>query len=119
MKARAIGYLGENAAADFLRKKGYEIRQQNFTVAGGEIDLVAEKNGVIVFVEVKTRSSSEFGEGEESITPLKRRRILYAVRRFLARNDFDGEYRLDAIEVAIDPATKNVLKCSHWEDIEL
>lgn len=66
-----LGKLGEDLAAEFLTKKGYKIIDRNFLIRGGEIDLVATCDDVLVFIEVKTRVGREFGLPEESITPWK------------------------------------------------
>ena len=69
---REKGDFGENKAAEFLLKNGYEIRKRNFHFGkAGEIDIIAEKDGELIFVEVKFRTSSTYGEPIESITPKK------------------------------------------------
>ena len=65
------GAYGEDIACDFLKKQGYKILERNFRIRGGEIDIVAIEGGTLVYVEVKTRSSSYFGFPEESVTPRK------------------------------------------------
>ncbi len=59
--------IGENAAAEFLKKKGYVILERNFRKGYGEIDIIAVKKGTLVFVEVKTRSSDKFGTPLDAI----------------------------------------------------
>ena len=118
MQAKALGYEGEKLAADFLRKKGYEIVQQNFTVRGGEIDLVAKRGETLVFVEVKTRTNEQFGSGDESFTSLKKRRILRAIEQYLYRTyrDADVDYRVDLIEIALSSGKQPRIR--HFEDVE-
>lgn len=118
---REMGYRGENLAEKYLQNKGYEILDKNFTVAGGEIDIVARKNGVLVFVEVKTRTSDFFGEGNESVDKQKKKRILYAAEKYLYTKikTSDPDFRLDIIEIELDPETGAQKNINHFEDIEV
>lgn len=75
MSTVRLGKLGEQIALGLLRKKGYKILDKNFRSRFGEIDIVAEDRGVLVFVEVKTRWSKKFGNPEEAVTPWKLRAI--------------------------------------------
>lgn len=77
-KSRDIGNIGENAVADFLKSNGYDVLERNFTVRGGEIDIIAFKSGRLVFVEVKTRSSNAWISGERAVTPAKRKFLIRA-----------------------------------------
>ncbi len=75
MKRRNTGILGEKLAKDFLKKRGYRILETNFRCPEGEIDIVAKHKDFLVFVEVRTKTSREFGSPEESITPAKKERM--------------------------------------------
>jgi len=66
-----IGKLGEDLACTYLAKLGYKIIERNFRIRGGEIDIIALDGSTLVYVEVKTRSSFQFGRGEEAVTPVK------------------------------------------------
>ncbi len=68
---QSIGRWGEQAAADYLCQHGYTVTGRNVRTPYGEIDLVAEKEGQIVFVEVKTRTGASFGPPEVAVTPRK------------------------------------------------
>jgi putative endonuclease len=81
--SRAEGDRAEDSAQRALRRAGYKILDRNYTVRGGELDLVAEHQGVICFVEVRARATSEFGAPEETIGPAKRRRLTLAARHWL------------------------------------
>ena len=74
--SREIGNIGEDAVAQFLVHNGYEILERNYTVRGGEIDIIARKDERLVFVEVKTRKEGSIVSGERSVTPSKRRFIV-------------------------------------------
>ena len=78
-----IGQAGERRAEAHLREQGLRILARNFRCKGGEIDLIAEHAGSIVFVEVRLRSHAEFGGAAASITPAKQRRIILAARQWL------------------------------------
>lgn len=80
---REIGDVGEEATANFLLKNGYEILKRNYTVRGGEIDIIAKKNDVIAFVEVKTRGKNPIVTGENAITNSKKQLIIKTAERFL------------------------------------
>jgi len=121
VKAKTLGYHGETLAAHFLRNKGYEILKNNFTVRGGEIDLVARIRGLLIFVEVKTRTGKSFGFGDESMNRLKRMRMNRAIERYLdeTRKNEDSDYRVDLIEVELMPDSQALKNITHLEDIEL
>lgn len=82
-KAKKLGSDGENLALRFLEKKGYGLVERNFRIRGGEIDLIVEKNGILVFVEVKTRRNTTFGSATESLTALKLIRLRKAILTWL------------------------------------
>ena len=101
-----IGRFGERAAAKYLLKKGYKITAKNYHASHYEIDIVAENESTVVFVEVKTRESknaSIYGSAAESVTYSKRSRTLSASRSYLYENGNpeEKEIRFDVIEVYI------------------
>jgi putative endonuclease len=81
---RAQGDLAEDRACRHLEGSGLTIVERNFRTRGGEIDIVARKGNVIVFVEVRSREAPGFGTPEETVTPAKRRRIVAAARQYLS-----------------------------------
>ncbi len=120
MKAKARGFSGEAMAAHYLQTKGYEVVATNFTVRGGEIDLVARHGELLIFVEVKTRTGVGFGSGDESIGYTKRRHLQNAIERYLYEAGMsDADYRVDVIEVDIDLESGTLKNITHHEDIEL
>ncbi|MGD9895778.1 MAG: YraN family protein [Candidatus Methylacidiphilaceae bacterium] len=99
-KKRDFGRWGEREAARLLRSKGYRILLRNVRIGGGEIDLVCRHGSVLVFVEVKTRSSTDHGEPAEAVDAGKRARLVraaYAYLDELGRDDV--AYRFDIVEV--------------------
>lgn len=98
-----VGTLGEQAAAASLLDQGYSILHRNYRCRGGELDIVCEKNGILVFCEVKTRTSTRFGLPEESITIAKRRRIRKLALEYLQREHRRArQLRFDVISVAMN-----------------
>ncbi|WP_028509956.1 YraN family protein [Ruminococcus sp. NK3A76] len=83
MSRRQTGDIGEQAVCDMLIRHGYEILDRNFTVRGGEIDIIAKKNGLIAFVEVKTRKHDPLTSGEDAINYNKKKHLIYAAQRYL------------------------------------
>lgn len=121
MKAKALGYAGEALAAQYLQTKGYQILENNFTIRGGEIDLIVKKGRTWIFVEVKTRTENSFGYGDENINQLKKIRLRRTIQRYLDSKirEHDPDYRADLVEITLHPETKKVLHIEHFEDIEL
>lgn len=100
-----FGQAGEEAAQAFLKKRRYRILQTNFRTPAGEIDIVAEHRGVLVFVEVKTRSGDRFGSPAEAVTPAKQRQLGRMAQQFLAQHPHaDRPCRFDVVAVTGDPA---------------
>ena len=94
-----LGDFGEEAAKNYLMEKGYEIVEQNFNVKGGEIDIVCMDGNVLVFVEVKTRNSNEYGLPLEAIDKKKMAHLRFAAERYFQLHPTDCEIRFDGIEV--------------------
>ena len=103
---RARGNIGEDAVCSFLERHGYEIKDRNFTVRGGEIDIIALKNDTLCFVEVKTRGEAPLSEGEEAVTPAKRRHIIMTAQRYL---DTIGGYYFCRFDVAVVTLKENTV----------
>ena len=101
MDSRGLGQWGERQAERFLKRKGYTVVEKNFSCRYGEIDVVAEKDGVLAFVEVKTRSHTDYGRPVDYVNYAKRRRIVSAAEFYLMYNDLGLEPRFDVIEVLV------------------
>lgn len=80
---RFVGKIGEMLAVDHLKRAGFEILERNYTCPSGEIDIVAQEGPVLAFIEVRTRTSEEFGHPAESVDFGKRRRISRAAGSFM------------------------------------
>ena len=97
---RKIGDLGEKVIANFLMKKGYQILDRNYNKAYGEIDIVALKDDIVCFVEVKTRKSIKYGYPREAVNYYKQQRIIRASQTYLMENNLtDSIIRYDVGEV--------------------
>ena len=105
MDNRVFGQIGENAAADVLRAKGYRILKQNYRCRYGEIDIIAERDGDVSFVEVKTRQSLKFGWPSEAVNEEKIKHIKRAARCYLNEMREKGyvprTYSFQVMEVTI------------------
>ena len=98
--AKALGKWGEDRAAEFLQKQGFSIRERNFRWARGELDIVAEKGGMLVFVEVKTARSNRMGEPATWVNRRKQQQIGQVAQRYLQVHAIrDMDCRFDVIGV--------------------
>lgn len=98
-KHNELGTEGELRAQAHLREKGYNIRAVNWTFHKLELDIVAEHNGFLVIVEVKTRSTDTFEHPQEAITPRKIKNIVQAAHEYILQHQWDGETRFDVVSV--------------------
>lgn len=94
-----LGKEGEELAAGYLTKLGYQIRERNWRFGKDEIDIIAEDSGFLVIVEVKSRRSNYFGEPEENVTREKQKFLIRAANAYIEKNDIDLETRFDIVSV--------------------
>ena len=97
-----LGKDGEDIAAAFLKKKGFRIIEKNYRTVFGEIDIIAQDRGVIVFVEVKTRSDTTFGYPFEAVNPKKREKIRKVALCFMKRQKKESPARFDVMSITRD-----------------
>ena len=116
METKALGDFGEERAARYLRRRGYRIVERNFRCRQGEIDIIAERRGFLVFVEVKLRRDERFAEAREFVNAAKQRRILTAAQLWLAQHESELQPRFDVIEVYAPAGEKGPLRIEHLED---
>ena len=98
-KTGLVGRWGEAEAAKYLRKKGYSIIAANYRCRFGEIDLIAQKGGFVVFVEVKLRKNADFGTAAEFVDVRKQNKIRTTASMWLAQNESELQPRFDVIEI--------------------
>ena len=97
---RAVGDQAEQAAVEHLEREGYVIRDRNVICRRGELDVVAEKNGVLAFVEVRMRSTAVWGDPSMTVTYGKRRRVVLAAHEYCQRHRLFGRViRFDVASV--------------------
>lgn len=95
-----LGLKGEDLAEDFLKKQGYRILKKSFRTSFGQIDIIAKEKKTLCFVEVKTRSSLEFGLPQEAVHPLKQKRIIKTALVYLKDNQLlDRPVRFDVVSI--------------------
>ena len=97
MNTKGIGDFGERAAEEYLEDADYEILERNFRLKFGEVDIIAEKDGCTVFVEVKTRKNNLYGNPSEFVDFRKQRRIKKAAACY--RDLVNDDVRFDVVEV--------------------
>ncbi len=107
MKRRDTGIRGEKLAKDFLKKRGYRILETNYRCPEGEIDIITKHKDSLVFIEVRTKKSLEFGSPEESITLTKRERLRVVASRYRqTHNDLPLLWRIDVVAVELNQEGK-------------
>jgi putative endonuclease len=107
------GNEGEQLAADFLTKNGFEIVERNYRHKRSEIDLIIKRTNWLIFVEVKTRTSSDFGHPEEFVDRKKAIKILEGAENYMYENNWQGNVRYDIVAVTIVDSTPQIV---HIED---
>ncbi len=111
----AFGKRGEKIAIDYLVSKGYKILEENWRFKRAEIDIIAkDKEGVLIFIEVKTRSYTFFGEPEVFVDEKKKKLLLDAASQYMKTINYEWAIRFDIIGIVIDKS--NYVKISHFED---
>lgn len=116
MNTKIIGDFGEDIAEEYLLEKDYEILERNFSLKFGEVDIIAEIDGCIVFVEVKTRKNNKFGEPSEYVDNKKQGRIKKAAAVYADIENTD--IRFDVIEVFYEEKNNQLFltKVNHIEN---
>jgi putative endonuclease len=111
-----LGHWGERLAAQYLQSRGYTIISRNWHAAEGEIDVIVERSGELVFVEVKTRRSRAYGPPEEAVHARKQARLRRTAWRYLEAHDLlDKAWRIDVIAI-VQAADGAVARFDHYEN---
>ncbi|MDE2901065.1 MAG: YraN family protein [Chloroflexota bacterium] len=111
-----LGNAGEAIARRHLETLGYTLREANYRCRWGEVDLVMERDGELVFVEVRTKRGGAFGTPEESVTAAKRRRLTATAYHYLQEHDLDVPFRIDLVAIAMN-LRGNVERVTHLENV--
>ena len=97
-----LGQKGERIAVRFLKKKGYKIIEQNYKTRIGEIDIIANDGGTLVFIEVKTRESIAYGQPFEAVNYFKKRKITNTAMLYLKKLKEIPSCRFDVVSIYYD-----------------
>lgn len=108
-----LGKKGEMLAARYLLDKGYAIHEYNWRSGHKEIDLIARQRDVLVFVEVKSRATEDFGDAVDAVTPAKIERLIAAAEAYVQQNNIELQFRFDVVTVVGDGDTHAI---EHIED---
>jgi putative endonuclease len=101
-----LGVKGEDLAVRYLKKKGFKVIQRNYHCPMGEIDLIAREGDTLVFIEIKARSSSEYGLPQDAVDRFKQKKIIQAAKAYLAEHHLteDIPARFDVVAIHLTPA---------------
>ena len=113
-----IGAFGEQFTVKYLKKKGYKILEQNFHSRFGEIDIIASKNGIIAFVEVKTRGENAIYSPREAVDFYKQQKCVKTAQMYLVQNSVQLQPRFDVSEVLLENRGDSKLKVKEHNYIE-
>lgn len=103
MSTTKTGREAEDASADFLIKQGFNIIAQNWRTRWCEIDIVASKNIIVYFIEVKYRKNNSYGDGLDAVTDTKLKQMTFAAEIWVNDNKWNGDYELAVISANSDP----------------
>jgi len=98
-KHNELGKKGEQLAVDFLIKKGYDIVERNYRFEKAEVDIIAQQKDTLAIVEVKTRSTKDFGNPQDFVKPKQIKNLVKAVDEYVNVNALDVEVRFDIIAI--------------------
>lgn len=108
---KSKGDFGEDTACKYIKKNGYKILGKNFRTKFGEIDLIGIDNDTICFIEVKARSSSDYGSPEQFVTKRKQERLWKTASIYINKNTLEfGNYRFDVISVDLENEEIEIFK---------
>jgi putative endonuclease len=113
---KVTGNKGETLAAEHLMMKGYKILGRNYASKWGEVDIIAKIDNVVVFVEVKTKTTDKFGEPWEMVNSWKIEQVKRMGEVWSREYDWEGRVRVDVIGVYLDGKTPRI---EHWESVQL
>ncbi len=94
-----LGKKGEQLAVDFLLSKGYDILERNYRFDKAEVDIIAQQNDVLAIIEVKTRSTADFGNPQDFVKPKQIQRLVKAVDEYVNLNKLNVEVRFDIVAI--------------------
>ena len=113
---KRLGDWGEEVASTHLATKGFQILHRQWRCSWGEMDLIVKRNDILVFVEVKTRSSRTMGAPEHGITPAKAKKLQMIALAYMGQHDLDLDWQIDMVAIEMDRAG-NLKRCEHIENV--
>lgn len=108
-----LGKKGEQLAVDFLIENGYDIVERNYRFNKAEVDIIAQKEDVLAIIEVKTRSTTDFGNPQDFVKPKQIKNLVKAVDEYVTVNNLEVDVRFDIIAIVKE---KKNFKIEHLED---
>ncbi len=109
MEKKELGKKGEELALRFLKQNGYRIIQTNYTCKLGEMDIIAQEKDVLVFIEVKTRTSMAFGPPQLAVTATKQHQLSKVASNFLKEKRIeDAKARFDVVAILLAPGIEEI-----------
>lgn len=94
-----LGKKGEQLAVEYLISHNYEILERNYRFDKAEVDIIASKNNILAIIEVKTRSSTDFGNPQDFVKPKQIKNLVKAVNEYVTEKDLNHEVRFDIIAI--------------------
>lgn len=108
-----LGKKGEQLAIEYLQENGYTIIEKNYRYLKAEVDIIAQKEDLLIVVEVKTRSSNYFENPQDAVNPKKIKLLVAAIDNYVTKKDLDVEVRFDIIAIL---KQKNTFTIEHLKD---
>ncbi|MDA0178167.1 MULTISPECIES: YraN family protein [Mesoflavibacter] len=108
-----LGKKGEQLAVDFLIENGYDIVERNYRFNKAEVDIIAQKEDVLAIIEVKTRSTADFGNPQDFVKPKQIKNLVKAVDEYVTVNNLEVDVRFDIIAIVKEEKQFNI---EHLED---
>ena len=103
-----LGKKGEQLAVDFLIENNYEIIERNYRFDKAEVDIIAQKGNILAIIEVKTRSTIDFGNPQDFVKPKQIQRLVKAVDEYVTTNNLNVEVRFDIIAIVKERKSFNI-----------
>lgn len=116
---QSLGRWGENIAARTLEERGYTILAQNKHIGHAEVDILAQQDDVLVFVEVKTRSNDNFGLPEDAVDERKLTHLIEAAQRYAIEEECDLPWRIDVVAITGNPNANTEPEILWYENVAL
>jgi len=111
-----VGKRGEKEAEVYIKEKGYSVLEKNYKNKYGEIDLVAQKDGELIFIEVRSKTENDFGMPEETVKEKKRKKLRQNATAYTTFKNYEGPYRIDLICLVFSK-DESILRITHHKNI--